>query len=191
MRELENYAHMHKIPIMNQEGIVFLISYIKENNIKSILEIGSAIGYSAIKMALVSEDIKITSIERDYELYELALANVEKYKLAKQIELINGDALEVDIIGKYDLIFIDAAKSKYIDFFERYKKNLVPNGRVISDNLSFHGMVENPTMTKNKNTKQLINKIKKYIDFLHDNSEFDTTFYDIGDGISVSIKKGS
>lgn len=176
---------------MNKEGIDYLTNYIREHNIKTILEIGTAIGYSAIKMALISSDIMITSIERDRDRYNLAANNIKKYKLSKQIELIYGDALDINVTGEYDLIFIDAAKSKYIEFFERYKKNLAPNGVIVSDNLSFHGMVLDPNMTKSRNTKQLIIKIKKYIDFLKTNEEFDTMFYDVGDGVSVSIKRES
>ena len=96
--------------------------------------------------------------------------------------------LETEIDGKYDLIFIDAAKSQYIKFFEKYKFNLAHNGSIITDNLSFHGLVENPSLTKNRNTRQLVGKISKYIEFLKNNDEFKTEFYQVGDGVSVSKK---
>ena len=87
---------------------------------------------------------------------------------------------------KFDLIFIDGAKSQYINFFEKYKENLAPDGVFISDNLSFHGMVEDINITKNYSTIKLIRKIRRYIDFLKANKEFDTTFYSIGDGVAIS-----
>ena len=73
--------------------------------------------------------------------------------------------------------------------FFKYKSNLNGNGVIISDNLKFHGFVDNPELTNNRNTKQLARKIKNYIDFLKENEEFETTFYELGDGVSVSRKK--
>lgn len=184
--DIKNYAKENNIPIMQDEGIEFMCNYIKDNKIKKILEIGSAIGYSAIKFASINSNIFVTTIERDDERYNEAVKNISEAKLENQIKIIHGDALKVDIKEKYDLIFIDAAKSQYIKFFEKYKKNLCDNGVIISDNLSFHGMVENPSLTNNRNTKQLVGKIRKYIEFLKTNEEFDTIFYKVGDGVSVS-----
>ena len=124
MKELEEYAKINNIPIMQKDGILYLINYIKENNIKNILEIGSAIGYSSIMMASINSDIRITTIERDKDRYDLAVSNIKKYNLDKQINIIYGDAVDTDIAGMYDLIFIDAAKGKNIFFFEKYKNNL-------------------------------------------------------------------
>ena len=186
--ELEEYAKINRIPIMQKEGIEFLVDYIKKNNIKNILEIGSAIGYSAIKMALVSEDIKVTTIEKDKERYDIAVENINSFGLENQIKLIYGDALNTEINGVFDLIFIDAAKAQYIKFFEKYDKNLKLNGIIISDNLSFHGLVENVESITNRNTRQLVKKIQKYIDFLKENKKYKTVFYNLGDGIAVSKK---
>ena len=116
--ELENYAKENNIPIMMKDGIEFLCNYIKENNIKNILEIGTAIGYSSIMMALVDKDIKITTIERDEKRYKEALKNIEKFNLENQITPILKDAFEVELKEEFDLIFIDAAKAQSIKFFE-------------------------------------------------------------------------
>ena len=188
IEDLENYALNNNIPIMQKDGIEFLTKYIKDNNIKNILEIGSAIGYSAIKMALVDKDIKVTTIERDTDRYNIAVDNINKFNLSDRISIINDDALNIELNGKYDLIFIDAAKSQYIKFFEKYEKNLKVNGVIVSDNLSFHGLVEDESKTNNRNTKQLVKKIRKYIDYLKNNNNYKTTFYELGDGVAVSIK---
>ena len=185
---IEKYAEEHNIPIMEKSGINFLTKYIKENNIKNILEIGSAIGYSAIKMALVDEKIKITTIEKNDSRYLEALKNIKNFNLEKQITLVLADALDIELSEQYDLIFIDAAKGQYIKFFEKFKKNLKKSGVIISDNIMFHGYVEKKERIESKNLRQLVNKIKNYIDFLEKNDEFDTIFYKIGDGISVSKK---
>ncbi len=189
LEEIEKFAKENNVPIMQKDGIEFLTKYIKENNIKNILEIGSAIGYSAIKMALVNDDIKVTTIERDKNRYDLAVSNINKFNLNKRINIILDDALKIELNEKYDLIFIDAAKSQYINFFNKFDKNLNKNGIIVTDNLSFHGLVEDDSKTNNRNTKQLVKKIRKYIEFLKENKDYDTTFYKLGDGVAVSIKK--
>ncbi len=188
-KSIEKYAEEHNIPIMEKTGIKFLTKYIEENNVKSILEIGSAIGYSAIKMALVNENVKITTIEKDNVRYMEALKNIKDFGLEKRITLIYGDALLLNIEDKYDLIFIDAAKGQYINFFEKYSKNLNKKGVIISDNIDFHGLVNKEERIESKNLRQLVDKIRRYIDFLKENASFETTFYKVGDGVSISRKR--
>lgn len=189
MKELEEYAKINNIPIMQKDGILYLINYIKENNIKNILEIGSAIGYSSIMMASINSDIRITTIERDKDRYGLAVSNIKKYNLDKQINIIYGDAVDTDITGMYDLIFIDAAKGKNIFFFEKYKNNLVKGGTIITDNLSFHGLVEDSDLVKTKNQRGIVNKIKNFISFLDNNEEFATEYIPVGDKIAISKRR--
>lgn len=186
IEKIEKYAHENNIPIMEKEGINFLTNYIKENNIKSILEIGSAIGYSAIKFCLVSSDVTVTTVERDKNRYDMAVQNINEFKLNDRIEIINDDAFNIDILKKYDLIFIDAAKSQYIKFFEKFKNNLNGNGVIISDNLKFHGLVDGNYDNLSRNVKGIVRKLKAYIDFLNNNKEFETIFLNIGDGVGIS-----
>ena len=189
MKELEEYAKINNIPIMQKDGILYLINYIKENNIKNILEIGSAIGYSSIMMASINSYIRITTIERDKDRYDLAVSNIKKYNLDKQINIIYGDAVDTDITGMYDLIFIDAAKGKNVFFFEKYKNNLVKRGTIITDNLSFHGLVEDSDLVKTKNQRGIVNKIKDFISFLDNNEEFATEYIPVGDKIAISKRR--
>lgn len=189
MKELEEYAKINNIPIMQKDGILYLINYIKENNIKNILEIGSAIGYSSIMMASINSDIRITTIERDKDRYDLAVFNIKKYNLDKQINIIYGDAVDTDITGMYDLIFIDAAKGKNVFFFEKYKNNLVKGGTIITDNLSFHGLVEDSDLVKTKNQRGIVNKIKDFISFLDNNEGFATEYISVGDKIAISKRR--
>lgn len=189
--EMEDYASQKNVPIIEKKSIAFIMKYIKEHNVKSILEIGSAIGYSAILMASASQDAVVTTIERDEERYMECLKNVKKCGLDKKINVVFQNALDVNLSEdlKYDLIFIDAAKGQYKKFFEKYKYFLKNNGAIITDNLKFHGYVGNKDKIESKNLKCLVEKIESYIDFLKENEEFTTTFYDIGDGLSVSVWK--
>lgn len=188
VRVLEEYAIKNNIPIMSKEGITYLTKYIKDNNVKTILELGTAIGYSAISMALVDKNIKITTIERDSIRYKEALKNIAKFKLEEQIKPINSDIFDVEITDKFDLIFIDAAKAQNIKFFEKFKNNLNDGGTIITDNLKFHGLVNSNKENLSRNVRGLVSKIEKYIQFLKENKEYKTEFVDIGDGISVSRK---
>jgi len=188
--EMEKYAKEYNIPIIEKESIAFIMKFIKANNIKDILEIGSAIGYSSILMASVKEDVKVTTIERDNTRYMECLKNVKDCGMQNKINVVFQDALEVNLTNvSYDLIFIDAAKGQYTKFFEKYKFFLKPGGVIITDNLKFHGHVGNSSKIESKNLRQLVGKIENYIDFLKENDEFETKFYDVGDGLSVSIRK--
>ena len=189
LNKLKDYATENSVPIMFDEGIEFIVNYIKENDVSFILEIGTAIGYSAIKFAQINPEIRIFTIEYDIERYQKAVKNVNKFNLGDQITVFLGDALKFNFTEKFDLIFIDGAKSQYVNFFEKYKNNLKKDGVFISDNLFFHGMVENPELTKNYSTIKLLRKLKRYIDFLKANTKFQTTFYQIGDGVAVSRRK--
>ena len=186
LSSLKDYASQNSVPIMFDEGIEFIVNYIKNNDVRFILEIGTAIGYSAIKFAQINPEIRIFTIEYDIERYQKAVENITKLNLDDQITVFLGDALKFDFTEKFDLIFIDGAKSQYINFFEKYKNNLKEDGVFISDNLFFHGMVENPELTQNYSTIKLIRKLKRYIDFLKANTEFQTEFYQLGDGVAVS-----
>ena len=188
--EMEEYASLKNIPIIEKDSIAFIMKYIKKNNIKNILEIGSAIGYSTILMASVAPDVTVTTIERDEARYMECLKNVKKCGFEKKINVVFQDALDVNLTGvKYDMIFIDAAKGQYIKFFEKFKYFLNDGGVIITDNLKFHGYVGKSKEIESKNLRGLAQKIEDYIEFLKNNQEFETNFYDVGDGLSVSVKK--
>ena len=144
LEELQKTALKNNIPIIQKDGLEFIQNYIKENSVSRVLEIGSAVGYSAIAFALTKNDIKITTLERDKDRYNEALNNIKRFNLDNQITIYNIDAFDYEDSRKYDLIFIDAAKAQYIKFFEKFKKNLNKNGAIIIDDLSFHGLVYHP-----------------------------------------------
>lgn len=189
IREIKAYALDHKVPIMVDEGIDFLTTFVIKKQINSVLEVGTAIGYSAIMMALANPNLKITSIERDETRYLEALKNIKKLNLENRITLIFKDALDVHLHDKFDLIFIDAAKGQNIRFFEHFEKNLNEKGYIITDNIDFHGFVEkDESEIKSHNLRSLVRKIKQYISFLKENHRYKTIFYKTGDGITVSQK---
>ncbi len=189
IKEIKKYALENKIPIMVDQSIDFLTKFVVDHQVKSVLEIGTAIGYSAIMMALSSPDIKITTIERDQERYMEAIKNVKKTNLEDRITLIFNDALDAEVDDTFDLIFLDAAKGQNIHFFEKFEKNLKENGFIITDNMNFHGLIHQEEEMLSKNLRGLVRKIKAYEDFLKNNDDYEVKFIEIGDGISVAYKK--
>ena len=189
LKEIEEYAKINRVPIMLPDGIEYLCNYIKEHKVKHILEIGSAIGYSAIKMALVSDDIQVVTIEKDEMRYQEAVKNIEKFNLSERIKIILDDALNTEIDGEFDLIFIDASKGNNINFFKKYSANLSKYGIIITDNLFFHGLVNDERLIETKNQRKIVEKIKDFIVFLDMNEEFKTEYIAVGDGLSLSIRK--
>lgn len=188
IKEMEAYAKMNNVPIMQKEGIEFFRDLAEKEKIKSILELGTAIGYSAIQLARLHPDIHIVSIERDQERYQMAVENVKRSGLEEQITLIFDDIMNVELSEMFDCIFIDAAKAQYIRFFERFESNLKQGGVIVSDNLQFHGLVGS-TLIKSRNLRALVRKIQGYIDYLKEREDFETIFYECGDGIAVSRKR--
>ena len=189
---LRKFGEENDVPIITMGGLSVLLSVIRIKNVKRILEIGTAIGYSSIVMALEDEGIIIDTIERDPKMYEKAVSNIKDFGLENRINVIYQDALEVDVnnLGTYDLIFIDAAKAQYIKFFEKYSPLLSDNGVIYTDNLMFHGLVEmKQEDIESRNLRALVRKINNFNVYLKNNQEFKTTFIKYGDGIALSIRK--
>ena len=187
--EMIKYAEENDVPIMQNEGIAFLIMLLKVKRPMRILEIGSAIGFSSSIMALNS-DATIDTVERDSKMIEECKKNHLELGLTDRIKLIEGDALNtIELVkdNKYDFIFIDAAKAQYIKFFEMYSPLLNDDGIILSDNLYFHDLLF--TEVNNRDLRQLVRKVGKYNEFLINHPEFETHIFKMGDGVGVSTRK--
>lgn len=192
IQEMYDYAIENNVPIVTLEGLRFILQLIKIKKAKNILEVGTAIAFTSIQMALVDQDIHVDTIERKKDMYDEAMKNIDKFNLQNQINVIYKNALDVtsgDLNKKYDIIFIDAAKAQYIKFFEMFSEYLNPDGIIISDNLLFHGLVSNRDQIESKDLRALVRKIDRYNLWLKENSNFDTVFYNFGDGMAVSMRK--
>ncbi len=186
---MRDYAKENNVPIIQDEGLAFLKAIVKLYKPKKILEIGCAIGYSSSMMSLYS-GASVVTVERDPKMYEEASKNIKALGLEDKIKIIFKDALliENELKGEeFDMIFIDAAKGQYTKFFEKFSPYLKDKGIIVTDNMLFHGLLD--TEIKNRNLRQLVTKLKKYHTFLLENEEYDTSIYDLGDGMALSIKK--
>jgi len=194
VKEIESYAEQHHIPIMELSGIEAMLQILKLAQPAKILEIGTAIGYSAIRMAKALPETKIVTIERDEERFERALFYIEKTNTSRQIEALFGDALElfhvVEQKGPFDAIFIDAAKGQYERFFTLYEPLLNKKGLIITDNVLFKGLVADVDKIENKRIRSLAKKIRTYNDWLVNHPRYETVVFPVGDGIAISRRRG-
>ncbi|WP_308425585.1 O-methyltransferase [Oceanobacillus indicireducens] len=193
VRELEEYAHFHNVPIMESTAIDFLLKQIMIHQPKRILEIGTAIGYSAIRMLEASPEAEIITIERDKQRYEEAVRFIKESQKSEQVDVRFGDALEVleelqQDKESFDFIFIDAAKGKYRDFFDLAHPLLQKGGWLVTDNVLFRGYVKDEE-TAPKRYRNMVKKIRAYNQFLSAHPEYITSILPIGDGVMISYKK--
>ncbi|KZN98749.1 O-methyltransferase [Pseudobacillus badius] len=191
--EMEAFAREHRVPIMEPAGIEALLQIMRIQQPKRILEIGTAIGYSALRMAAALPDAEVVSIERDEQRYRQAMSYIGRSEYGSRVEVLFGDALElVDKAGEkgpYDAIFIDAAKGQYTKFFERYSACLTAEGTVYTDNVLFKGYVAG-VPAESKRIINLVKKIQSYNEWLMNHPDFDTALFPVGDGLAVSRKRG-
>ena len=178
------------IPMIETVSLDFLEPILTQYSKPRILEIGTAIGYSAIALALMTHG-HVTTIERERHLYEIAVENLIDAKLKRSVKLIHGDAFDVDFssYGQFEIIFIDGAKAQYQRLFEKLSPLLSKEGLIITDNLSFHGYVHRDPESMTRNQRAIARKITNYVEWLKNCSDFETNFYDIGDGLSISKRK--
>ncbi|MEK3991294.1 O-methyltransferase [Robertmurraya sp. FSL R5-0851] len=190
--EMEQYAKTHQVPIMELSGIETILQILRIAQPKQILEVGTAIGYSALRMATVLPETNIVTIERDSERYTVAEDFIKRANKEHQISIIKGDALEVESLiekfGLFDAIFIDAAKGQYTKFFEIYSKYLGDKGIIITDNVLFKGLVCEDTI-ESKRVRSMVSKIKDFNKWLMEHGEYDSVIIPVGDGVAISKKR--
>ena len=189
--EMEQYAQAHHVPIMQLSGIEALSQILRIQNPKAILEIGTAIGYSAIRMAKALPNTSIVTIERDTNRVEVAKQFIARSNVESQITVIEGDALEVEIDknSTFDAVFIDAAKGQYMKFFEKYSP-LVPSGGVLYiDNMYMHGLSDLDIKEVPRRKRTMIRNLKQFSDWIMQHPDYTSAFFPIGDGLLICLKR--
>jgi predicted O-methyltransferase YrrM len=190
LQEMEQYAEENHVPIITKDIAGLLAVLIKSTGVKSILEIGTAIGYSAIHMGLCAgEGFSIKTIERNEESALKAADFVKRAGLENNISIITGNAEEIlkDVSGSFDMIFVDAAKGQYMDFMKDSIGKLRIGGLFVCDNVLFRGMVaERSLLIRRKIT--IVKRLKKFLSFISSCESMQTTIIPMGDGMSISCK---
>lgn len=190
--EMEQYAKDHHVPIMQLTGIDVLNQLLRIQKPTSILEIGTAIGYSALRMAYALPECRIVTIERDAERVQLAKSYIARSEVEDRIHVIEGDALEVEVTSihsTYDAVFIDAAKGQYLKFFEKYSP-LVPSGGVLYiDNMYMHGLSDLNIQDVPRRKRTMIRNLKQFTDWIMQHPDYTSVFFPVGDGLLICLKR--
>lgn len=188
--QLRTYAEINNVPIIKRDSLVLIQALLNIIDAKEMLEIGTAIGYSALSFVSAKKDLHVDTIERNELMYQEATKNVKMLNKQEQVNIIYGDALEVDNnnLKKYDVIFIDAAKAQYQKFFDKYAPLLKDNGIILTDNIIFHGCVSDQD-NLSKNVRSMVKKIDMYNHYLNTLEDYTTYYIDSGDGLAVTMRK--
>lgn len=189
LNSIREYGLAHNVPISKDDTLCFLLETIRKNNCKQILEIGTAIGYSAIAMAKHTNCEHIDTVEIDKERFEIAKENIKNNDMAEKIttHLLDAKIYLETCKKKYDFVYLDGPKGQYINYLPLIEKLLNPNGIIFADNLFFHGMVTGE-IPISKGCRAMIKGLKKYINEVTTNPLYSTEILQIGDGIGVTRK---
>ena len=187
LEEIEDYGRKNKIPILLDESVEYITNLLDEIKPFRILEIGTAIGFSAISFSKYLKDGgRIDTIEIESLRVEQAMQNIEKVGVQDKIRVLEGDSLDIlpYLTEEYDVIFIDAAKGKYNEFFTHALRLCKKSGFIIADNVLYKGMVQSDYNKHKQRTA--VNKLRLFIDMVLNNKSLDAKLIEIGDGLIVA-----
>ncbi|MGL5380496.1 O-methyltransferase [Clostridium sp.] len=190
-KELEDFAKENAVPIAQKETAKFLEFMVSMKKPLRILELGTAIGYSATLMyEAAGTNPTITTIERDENMIKYARENFEKFNLQDKIEIKEGDCLEIleKLDKPYDLIFMDAGKGHYNHFLPHCIRLLKEDGIIIADNVLFRGMVASKDLVKRRKIT-IVKRMKTYLDLVSKDEGLITSVIPMGDGIAVTKRR--
>lgn len=181
------------MPFIRDESAKILFDICQKEKPKNILEIGTAVGYSALLMLEGAKDAFVTTIEKDNERAQQAMTNFEKNGVKERVNLIVGDAGEVlpqlEEEGKeFDLIFLDGPKGQYLRYLPHLKNLLCKGGLLVADNVLLHGWVKGEEFVKHKHRSMVVN-LRKFLKALEEDCDFDSKLLEIEDGMTISRKK--
>lgn len=190
LANIKKEALEEHVPIIMDDTLEVISKILIEKKPNRILEIGAAVGYSAICFSeYLDEDGKIDTIERDIERIEKAKENIKKAEVEEKINLYEGDAVEIlpTLDEKYDVVFIDAAKGKYPFFLSEAMRMLNKNGIIIADNILYKGYVMSDYNKHKQRTA--VRNLREYIKETTENPMLDTKILEVGDGLAISRLK--
>lgn len=192
LMELEKQALKDDVPIIRRETQSLLKVLLAAQMPKKILEVGTAVGFSALFMSEYNPvDCHITTIEKYEKRIPVAKENFKKAGKEESITLLEGDATEIlkELDGTYDWIFMDAAKGQYIHFLPEVVRLLKKGGILLSDNVLQDGDVVQSRFVVTRRNRTIHSRMREYLHVLHHHPEFTTTLLPVGDGVTISVKK--
>lgn len=191
LKEMEDYARDNNVPIVEPEVAQLLKVLLGLHKPREILEVGTAIGYSALFMAeSLQGDFHITTMERNPQMIKKAEENLERSQMGGRIRIIEGDALLnlPHLTKKYDFIFLDAAKGQYMEFLSYAKDLLVPGGLIVSDNVLYKGMVASDHLVVRRK-RTIVNRLREYLEYINHMEGYTSSVLPLGDGVALTYKE--
>ena len=190
LKELEAFAAENHVPIVSPEVGQLLTTMLHIHRPVRILEVGTAIGYSALRMSFAAPDAKITTLELRDEWADLAEKNFRKAGVESRIKVVRGNAVETmkTLDGPFDFIFLDAAKGQYLEFFNESMRLLSDEGLLFSDNVLYKGMVASRALLIRRKIT-IVKRLQKYLRILSEDQRLVTSVLSVGDGVALSVRK--
>ncbi|NLJ59213.1 MAG: O-methyltransferase [Tissierellia bacterium] len=190
LKEFREYCEKRNLPIIHREVGQYIKLTINQLKAKSIIEIGTNVGFSSIFMSMAMNGGKVVTLERSEKFYNEALKNIKNFRLENNISVLLGDAVELldHVEGSFDIAFIDAAKSYYGIFFDKCLKMMKPGGIILSDNVLYQGMVASDELVVRRK-KTLVRNLRNYLKYISDDKRFVTSILPLGDGLAVTLIK--
>lgn len=190
LKDIEEFAKVNKIPILHFETRKVLEELIFKNKPQNILEVGTAIGFSGSLMLLLSEESKLTTLEKSEEVIKIANQNFNRLKLTERVEILSGDATEIikTLKSKYDFIFLDGPKAQYIYQLPYLLNLLTDNGVILVDNVLFRGLVKSDESFPRR-YKTIVLNLRKFIQEVENSPELNSEILTVGDGLMIISKK--
>ena len=187
MKELEFEAETYNIPIIRKSERQLLFKTVYENKPKRILEIGTAIGFSALLMATANDDVIIDTVEKDTKRFERAKKAIEDANMTERINCISGDADSVisELSGNYDFVYLDGPKGQYLNHLKKIEKILSEKAVIVADNVLFKGLVKSGEYPPHR-YRTIVMRLREYLEYV--NREYSTEIYEEGDGMAISFR---
>lgn len=187
MKELEFEAETYNIPIIRESERQLLFKTVYENKPKRILEIGTAIGFSALLMASANDDAIIDTVEKDTKRFERAKKAIEDANMTERINCISGDADKVisELSGNYDFVYLDGPKGQYLNHLKKIEKILSEKAVIVADNVLFKGLVKSGEYPPHR-YRTIVVRLREYLEYV--NREYSTAIYEEGDGMAISFR---
>lgn len=193
LKKMDEYAMMWRVPVIRAAEREFLVGVVKTASPRSVLEIGTAIGYSTLLVAAHSDAaVRVTTLELDGERAAVARDFINQSPWSKRVEILVGDAAEsiTALSGRYDFVFIDAAKGQYLKYLRLIEPLLLDGAVVVADNVLFRGYVRGLAVTPRR-YRTIVKRLNAYLDFVTQSPQWHTDIYEAGDGMAVSYYRRS
>ncbi len=189
IKQIREQAVKDGVPVMEEESIDYVRRFLKENSVRSMLEIGTAVGYSSIVFASYIEDLHIVTLENDPERHRQAVANIERAGLSDRIKPLLADARQFSLNEKFQCLFLDGPKAHNEELYKIYRDNLTDDGIIIVDDVYLYGILDDPQRKIKRRLRPLVNKLRAFREEMLSDEAYESTYLRIGDGLLICKKR--